>query len=291
MTSSPALISAAEAVRRFRGGERPIIIDGSLDLAEARFDGDYRATSGHQAWLDEHLPTSAHIDLLTQWIDHDATYHFAAPRPAAFAAELGAAGIDGTRPIWLYDRTNLMWASRLWWTLRNAGIAATVIDGGLSAWKASGGPVTADGSPTSVAKVAGPTPQDRGLWVGRSAVETILSSGPGAPQLVCALSSDAMWGRVPTRYSRRGHIPGSLSLPARAVLGPTGKLLDGPDLTAATAGSLDLDRPIVVYCGGGISASLTGLALVHSGAADVRIYDGSLEEWSAAPELSLVSAS
>jgi thiosulfate/3-mercaptopyruvate sulfurtransferase len=37
-----------------------------------------------------------------------------------------------------------------------------------------------------------------------------------------------------------------------------------------------------VYCGG-VSATLLALGLVRAGREDVRIYDGSLEEWTADP--------
>lgn len=45
-----------------------------------------------------------------------------------------------------------------------------------------------------------------------------------------------------------------------------------------------------LYCGGGISASANALALASVGVRDVRVYDGSLEEWSADPGLPLVAA-
>jgi thiosulfate/3-mercaptopyruvate sulfurtransferase len=291
MTTNSTIITAAEAIARLGEGADPVILDASLDLATPRFDGDYRANSGREAWLAARIPGSQHIDLLHQWIEASAPYHFAAPGPESFTKELAKAGIDGTRPVWLYDRTNLMWAARLWWTLRNAGIPALVIDGGLRSWEASGGSI-ASGEPTeTVQAVLGPPAIDAGLWANRGEVESILAGvAPDDPILICALSTDAMWGRVPTRYSRRGHIPGSLNLAGHALLDPNGSLLNGPGPAGVSGVALDRDQPVVIYCGGGISASLTALALVHWGATRVRIYDGSLEEWSAVPELDLVRA-
>jgi thiosulfate/3-mercaptopyruvate sulfurtransferase len=46
---------------------------------------------------------------------------------------------------------------------------------------------------------------------------------------------------------------------------------------------------VIVYCGGGVSASLTALGLVLAGHTRVSVYDGSLEEWSADPSLPLES--
>jgi thiosulfate/3-mercaptopyruvate sulfurtransferase len=287
MTEPSTVIPASVAVTRLSQGANPVILDASLDLAAPRFDGDYRATSGVEDWLGLRIAGSQHIDLLHQWIDPQAPYHFAAPRPEDFITEVAAAGIDATGPVWLYDRSNLMWAARLWWTLRNAGITAAVIDGGLGAWRAAAGPVES-GHPTAAPRPAAPmAPIDRGLWVSRSEVEAILAGSHAAePILICALSSEAMWGQVPTRYSRRGHLRGSVNLAGHALLSQ-GSLLAGPGVGDV---GFELDQPLVIYCGGGISASLTALALVHAGATDVRIYDGSLEEWSAIPELELVRA-
>ena len=47
------------------------------------------------------------------------------------------------------------------------------------------------------------------------------------------------------------------------------------------------DEEVLLYCGGGISASGSALTLAAIGQTAVRIYDGSLEEWSADPSLPL----
>ena len=44
---------------------------------------------------------------------------------------------------------------------------------------------------------------------------------------------------------------------------------------------------VLLYCGGGISASAGALTLAAIGVTAVRVYDGSLEEWSADPSLPL----
>lgn len=50
----------------------------------------------------------------------------------------------------------------------------------------------------------------------------------------------------------------------------------------------DAASPVVLYCGGGISAAGAALALTLLGRDDVTLYDGSLEEWSADPARPLV---
>jgi thiosulfate/3-mercaptopyruvate sulfurtransferase len=45
------------------------------------------------------------------------------------------------------------------------------------------------------------------------------------------------------------------------------------------------DEPVIAYCGAGISATLDVFALFLAAHDDVRLYDGSLAEWSAHPDL------
>jgi thiosulfate/3-mercaptopyruvate sulfurtransferase len=49
------------------------------------------------------------------------------------------------------------------------------------------------------------------------------------------------------------------------------------------------DEEVLLYCGGGISAAANALTLAELGVTAVRIYDGSLEEWSADESLPLVA--
>ncbi|MEV0911778.1 rhodanese-like domain-containing protein [Streptomyces hokutonensis] len=99
-------------------------------------------------------------------------------------------------------------------------------------------------------------------------------------------------GSAPTRYSRRGHISGSRSLPGRGLQDATGHILPEPELAARIGAVLDTDdSQVVLYCGGGISAAGAALALTLLGRTDVSVYDGSLEEWSKDPARPLESGS
>jgi thiosulfate/3-mercaptopyruvate sulfurtransferase len=124
-----------------------------------------------------------------------------------------------------------------------------------------------------------------GMWAGQADVLNVVS-GARAGALVCALSEELFAGTAPTRYARRGHIPSSLSLPARTLLTPGGQLRPLGELREAVARIPDT-APVTVYCGGGISAAVVAHALLLTGREDVSIYDGSLEEWSANAELPL----
>jgi thiosulfate/3-mercaptopyruvate sulfurtransferase len=290
------LVSATELLAAAPADSTPLLLDATVDLPRPAHDGDHRATSGRAGWAAAHLPGARHLDLLHDLADPAAGYHFAQPDAGRAHRVLHGLGLRDGRPVVVYDRADGFWAARAWWSLRALGVPARVLDGGLAAWRAAGGVVRsgADAPPPP-----DPTPLTlhprTDVWADRAEVLAI-SRGERPGRLVCALSPEQFAGTAPTRYRRRGHIPGSVNLPARALTGPDGTLLPVAALRARADAVLrpsgeETDAgPLVLYCGGGISASHLALGLVLAGERDVRLYDGSLEEWSARPELPLVVA-
>lgn len=283
------LIQAQELAELLGRADAPVVLDVTVLLAPARFDGDYRPESGGSLWRDAHVPGSRHVDLLTTLSDAAKALHFSRPSAASLAADLAALGVAPDTEVVLYDQGGMTWAARVWWLLRGAGIDARVLDGGFARWTALGLPVESGDAPAPTpVTVPASDPVDRDLWVDRGGVEDIVAGrAPGT--LVCALAPTQFSGAEQTRYSRRGHIPGSRNLSAKSLLDDTGRLRVADELRAlagdALAGS---ERPLVLYCGGGVSACLTALGLVLSGHESVQVYDGSIEEWSADPSLPLV---
>jgi thiosulfate/3-mercaptopyruvate sulfurtransferase len=281
-----------------------LVLDATVELPRPRVDGDHRAASGAAGWAEAHIPGSAHLDLLGAFAEPGAVFHFAQPTPRRATAVLTALGARDGRPVVVYDRADGFWAARAWWSLRALGLPARVLDGGLAAWRAAGGAVVsgtvagpAGSGPATAGGGGGPAAPGAGgpltlrpradVWATLDEVRAV-AEGRAPGRLVCALAADQFAGAAPTRYARRGHIPGSVNLPARALTGADGLLLRGGALAGALA-PLAGDGPLVLYCGGGVSASHLALGLVAAGREDVRLYDGSLEEWAARPDLPLVT--
>ncbi len=133
--------------------------------------------------------------------------------------------------------------------------------------------------------IAKPRPE---LLASRADVEAI-ARGEAPACLVNALSPEVFRGEGPSSYSRPGRIPNSVSLPHATLVDPeTNRFQPLPELkqALAAAGARD-DQPVVAYCGGGISATVDVFAYALAGRDDVKLYDGSLTEWSADPELPL----
>jgi len=286
-TAAPILISP-ETLVGYMADPDLRILDASVELPTPRFDQDYRVASGRDSWLQAHIPGALHADLLEELALPQASFSFALPHTDQLANTLARLGIDAASHIVIYDRADGFWAARVWWMLRSVGLEAQVLDGGFNAWCTAGLPQR-QGEESPVPVVPLPLQQRPGFWIDRQGVQAVLAGErPGV--LVCALSSALFSGAAPSRYARRGHIPGSLNLPARNLLDPHGKYLPSTQLKHRLgADLLKTPAPLVLYCGGGISAAAVALAMTLAGRDNVLLYDGSLQEWAADSNLPMTT--
>lgn len=289
---SGPLISAAElaalAGPSSEGASRVAILDATVILPSAQHDGDHRSGSGFDGWLAAHIPGSRHADLVNQLSVPGAATHFAHPDASSLARALEGLGVSDGTDVVVYDTGGGIWAARLWYLLDWIGVPARVLDGGLAAWRAAGLPVT-DGQAPAVTPGSLTVRVKPGRWIEKDDLQAWLAGGAGGATVICALGADAYRGDVPSRYARRGRIPGSGNLPARALTGDDGRYLPAPELRTVLGNLIADPAPVWLYCGGGISAAGLALALAVAGREDVALYDGSLEEWAADPSLPLVT--
>ena len=285
---SPPLLISPEALATLMSHTTLNILDATVELPTPRFDMDYRASSGRAGWLQAHIPGAVHADLMEDLADPQATFSFALPPAESLARALAKLGINANSQVVIYDRADGFWAARLWWMLRAVGLHARVLDGGFRAWRAAGLPEH-QGDETPRAAETLPLEQRPGFWIDRQGVQSVLA-GERPEKLVCALSAALFDGSAPSRYARRGHIPGSHNLPARQLLDEQGRYLENEPLKKAIGLELlTSDEPLVLYCGGGISAAAVALALAKVGRDNVLLYDGSLQEWAADSELPMTT--
>ncbi|HEH6434552.1 TPA: sulfurtransferase [Pseudomonas aeruginosa] len=265
------------------------LLDASVELATPQFDGDYRAESGYTGWMAGHIRGARHADLSSVLADPDASFNFALPDAQLALDALQKLGVSDDSRVVLYDRSDGFWAARLWWMLRSLGIDSAVLDGGLRAWIAAGFSLE-QGESAEIPRgtLSSPAKYRDGFWIDRQGVEQVVA-GEADGTLVCALSTALFDGSAVTRYARRGHIPGSSNLPARSLFDDGGFYRRGAALNEALSGLRQAEPPLLLYCGGGISAAALALALTLGGETRVAIYDGSLQEWAAEPSLPLTT--
>jgi thiosulfate/3-mercaptopyruvate sulfurtransferase len=237
----------------------------------------YRVESGRADYDKGHIPGSAFLDLQGELSDNSARFNFTMPALDDLAARFAVKGVgEGTRVV-LYSRGSMQWATRVWWMLRAVGFdAAAVLDGGFDKWSAEGRPTeTTETRYPPAALAAKPRP---GLFVGKDEVKAAI--GDAGACTVNALAPDLHRGDNP-RYGRPGRIPGSVNVPALALVDAASLTLKPPGTVAAAfaAAGADPSKRVLLYCGGGIAATLDAFLLHQLGYPDVAVYDASMSEW------------
>jgi thiosulfate/3-mercaptopyruvate sulfurtransferase len=206
------------------------------------------------------------------------------PPAAQFADAMERYGVGDDSRVVLYDAGANTWAARVWWMLRAFGFRrAAILNGGLKKWTLEKRPLAAgaDAAPARGKFTARAQPALIADWK-----EVLAALDDPGVRLVNALSADEHAGKV-TRVARPGHIPGSGNVPAGSLIDPVTNTYRSADELRAMferAGLLGPQR-VIAYCGGGIAACGDAFALTLLGVKDVAVYDGSLVDWSARPEL------
>jgi len=233
----------------------------------------------HAEYRRAHIPGALFWDLDALSRDDTDLPHMM-PAPQRLAAALGRMGIGNDSAVVCYDGSGTNFsAARAWWMLRAIGHArASVLDGGLSKWRAEGRPLT-DREPPLGAVTYTPAPRDD-AFVGLERVHRAMEKG--GSQLVDARSAGRFRGTEPEPRPgvRSGHIPGALNLPHAELTAPDGTLLPAGALAERyRAAGIDLTRPVIASCGSGVSACALVLGLEALGHKEHTVYDGSWTEW------------
>ncbi|MCC6314734.1 MAG: sulfurtransferase [Thermomicrobiales bacterium] len=174
-----------------------------------------------------------------------------------------------------------LFATRPWWVLRVLGHDhVRVLDGGLAAWQAVGGPIAAGPAAGADSAIEPAVPLDAfraDMLAPLGEVRDVL----GDPRVVIVDT------RTPEEYAD-GHIPGAVnvSYPLNAVAAPPKTWKPAAELRAIyEAAGVTSDKRIIPYCNTGVRSSVTDFTLRLLGYEDVALYSGSWNEWNAHPEL------
>jgi thiosulfate/3-mercaptopyruvate sulfurtransferase len=269
------------------------VLDCTVHLEFDEETGERRSESGRADWEESHVPGSAYAPLLTDLSADDPAFPYELPSAEAFEDAMGRLGVGDDSRVVLYDSEGNAWATRLWWMLRVFGFdRAGVLDGGWSRWVADGRPVSA-APPTHerASFTANPRPE---LVADKAEVRESIDDEDVC--LVNALRPADHAGEGANKYGRLGRIPSSVNVPAvgesaivdadRQTYQSREELRERFEAAGATA----CDR-VVTYCGGGIAATSAAFALHLVGVDDVAVYDGSLSEWAADPEMPMTTGS
>ena len=263
---------SAEALAEWLGDPRLRIVDVRWYLG--------RPGDGRAAYDAGHIPGAVFLD-----IDGDLALapgpglpgRHPLPDPAAFAARLEAAGIGGDHVVVAYDDVGGWVAARLWWMLDSLGHRdVVVLDGGFGAWGAAGGAVSTDVPAFAAGRLALAPAWRR--TIDRAALRARL----GTLTLLDARGAPRYRGETEPIDPVAGHIPTAFSAPTDGNLGPDGRFIPADALRTRFAAFGEPSRPVVTYCGSGVAACATALAMRVAGLPDPILYPGSWSDWSSA---------
>jgi thiosulfate/3-mercaptopyruvate sulfurtransferase len=244
-----------------------VVVDTRLALTGA---------SGRSRYDAGHLPGASYLD-----VDDDlaaapgAGGRHPLPEPADLVAAVRRAGVSRGSLVVAYDDGLGTAAARLWWLLRDYGHEdVLVLDGGLAAWTAAGRPVSTD--PCT------PAPGD---WEGSPGRLPVVTDEdlPGVVRegvLLDVRAAERFRGEREPIDPVAGHIPGATNAPLGGNTGPDDRLLPAEALRQrfAALGVTD-DVPVAAYCGSGVTATQTLLALRIAGFGEAALYPASWSGW------------
>jgi thiosulfate/3-mercaptopyruvate sulfurtransferase len=249
-----------------------------LDIRSA-IDG-----GGAKAYAEGHVPGSVHSDYdKAGWRVTRNNVPFMLPTVAELEKLIGDVGIDEDKHVVVVPAgvsfTDFGSAARTYWTLKVVGLKnVSILDGGVAAWRAAGLPLeSGDNKPSATIFTAN---VDKSLLAQGSEVEAIESKG-GAT-LIDARPASFFFGKEKApNASAYGHIPGALNLDSASYYESASNRLKPKAELAALSAQVPAG-PAVSYCNTGHWAA-TDWFVLHEllGRADVRLYDGSMVEWTA----------
>lgn len=205
------------------------------------------------------------------------------PPAATVAALLESLGVsDASRIVLYWSQDWYSPTTRVFLTLDYLGLGdrTSILDGGFAAWKAAGGPVTADASPTTHGTLTLHPRSD--VIVDAKVVRAAI--GDARVALIDARDERFYVGQAQGVNAREGHVPSARNLPFSTLLDHGAfKSRAALERMFAAAGATP-DKRIVGYCHIGQQASMVYFAARLLGR-DVRLYDGSWDEWSRRSDL------
>ncbi|MEJ2108313.1 MAG: rhodanese-like domain-containing protein [Acidobacteriota bacterium] len=233
-----------------------------------------------------HIPGSLHAPF-SSWVAQRDNLLLELPPEKALREHLGSLGLSRDALVVIVNKTDTDWnradATRVAWTCILAGVQnASVLDGGINRWLRLGLPTSAETVPARIRNFD--SPLDTSSLIQK---EELMGSTD---------RFTIIDGRIPEEYfgipPGYGHIPGAHNLPVPWLFNSDGTIREASELKAmasSVVGSIK-DEPVVVYCQvGGFASALWFILTEKLEYRNVRIFDGSYQEWSQDPDAPVAS--
>ncbi len=242
-----------------------------------------------QSYAQGHIPGAVEANYLTAgWRTSRDGVVGVLPKPEALEALLSKLGVANDDHVVLVsagnNATDFGSSARVYWTLKQLGHKKiSILEGGQKAWVAAGQPLSTEQAVAEVstykanvmAKLNVDLAEVKANY--RSSDVQVLDGRPDKQYIGEAKHPKA---------ARAGRIPQSVNLDNHKFFSNgSANLLNKAALTEV-AGLVSDDKPVISYCNTGHWASTNWFVLSEVlGKKNVRVYDGSMVEWSSKKEL------
>ncbi len=223
-------------------------------------------------WQENHIPGALSFSWETYTgTDADGVKYRIFP-PEKLAAALGEMGIRNTDAIVVYGDADSSWGGEGWlvWMLAWLGHQGPVycLDGGIGAWQAKGLPVS-----KATEKNRAPTAYALKVQTQINISAKEITNRQKSINLVDTRSYLTEW--LP------GHIPGAIHIPWEKFYEGSHRRALSPEALKALLihHGVDLRKPVVYYCTGGIRSGYAWMVHELSGLPGAVNFEGGMEEW------------
>ena len=245
---------------------------------------------GAKAYAEAHIPGAVHSDYdKAGWRVARNGHPLNVPNQTALEKLIGETGIDEDSHVVIVPAgvgaTDFGSAARIYWTLKAAGHpSVSILDGGFAAWRAAGLPVEASQNTPAPKIFSGKF--NEALLAELEAV----AQNPSAT-LVDARPASQFSGREKSSLAKAyGHIPGAINIDSASFYDPATNRLRPKEQLAAIASKVPAG-PVVTYCNTAHWAATDWFVLSEIlGRPNVKLYAGSMVEWSADPKRPIASS-
>jgi thiosulfate/3-mercaptopyruvate sulfurtransferase len=228
-----------------------------------------------EQFAQEHIPGAVHFDLFgLSLVDTSEAPLRAFMHMIHHVLELR--GVSGDKQVVFYEGNSGMRAARGLWFLEFFGHPnVRMLDGGIQAWKAAGGPITTE----AVAPKAATFKSGEHREVLATA-DDVLRSLNKKEIAILDTRSDGEYLGTHVRAARGGAVPGAIHIEWTENLDASGKFKSNAELkNMYDKAGITPDKEVISYCQGGYRAAHSYVALRLIGFPKVRNYIGSWKEW------------
>lgn len=233
-----------------------------------------------QEYTEAHIPRAQFVQLADISTPRGQGLALELPSNDQLKATFEALGVsDKSRIVIYFSKDWLTPTARVFMTLDYLGLGSqtAILDGGLPAWKASGGKVTSELA-TPVKGSFSPHP-NKNLIVDWSWINAHLNDAK--VRILDARAPQFYSGTETGRMPRGGHIPGAKNIPFSSLVDESSnKFKNAASLRELFAkAQVEPNTSVATYCHIGQQASLLYFVARYLGY-EAHLYDGSFEDWS-----------